>query len=581
MRGGWLRVWWVLAWLVGAGLAQAKGKVSLEGLDDIQEASVMSRLSIYLRREEPMDADTLARLHAQAVTEIQRALQPFGYYQVSVQPALDSRPVDADVVWEAAYRIERGTAWRWTALQIRAEGEGEALLKDTLAELPLQVGAQVNHGDYEAAKERLSQGAFQLGFLDAEFKESRLEIDIAAQQAHAVITLKTGPRYYFGKVTLQGQDKLDEAFLRRYLDLPEGQPFDPRKVLTSQFNLNDLDHFTGVQILPDRDNTDDQKRIPVTVNLALKKLRKFSAGFGYATDTGFRGVTGVDVRRTRRDGSRANVNVRLSQRQQALGAEYRIPIGNKAFEEIAVRGEILRDAFPDRSFSRQDRLTFSVSRSPGELRRLYYLAFEGENNNLEGVDNRSILTMPGLTLSRGFLDDAIYARQGFFASFDLHGAFEGALSSNSFIRTHINAKAALPLPYKQARLLARAELGLTYVEEFVELPASQRFFAGGDASVRGYAFRELGPIRNGKVVGGRFLNTYSIEAELPVYGNFGSAIFLDAGGVSNRPSPDLNFGAGLGFRYRAPFGSVAVDLARPIKAQQQSVRLHLGVRVGL
>ena len=77
------------------------------------------------------------------------------------------------------------------------------------------------------------------------------------------------------------------------------------------------------------------------------------------------------------------------------------------------------------------------------------------------------------------------------------------------------------------------------------LPASQRFFAGGDQSVRGYAYQSLGPRdATGKVVGGKYLTTYSAETEYRVYGNWGAATFLDLGNAADNPSPHLFRGAG-------------------------------------
>ncbi|MGH8456801.1 MAG: outer membrane protein assembly factor, partial [Stenotrophobium sp.] len=66
-----------------------------------------------------------------------------------------------------------------------------------------------------------------------------------------------------------------------------------------------------------------------------------------------------------------------------------------------------------------------------------------------------------------------------------------------------------------------------------------------------------------------------------VYKNYGAAVFVDAGGADDVPNVLLHYGAGIGFRYRAPFGAVAIDLAHPFDRGASPVRLHIGMRVGL
>ena len=100
--------------------------------------------------------------------------------------------------------------------------------------------------------------------------------------------------------------------------------------------------------------------------------------------------------------------------------------------------------------------------------------------------------------------------------------------------------------------------------------------------MRGYAYQSLGPKdAHGNLVGGKYLTTGSLELDWDVYKSYGLAVFGDAGGADDVPNVRLHYGAGLGLRYRAPFGAIAVDLAHPFDRGAEAVRLHLGVRVGL
>lgn len=135
---------------------------------------------------------------------------------------------------------------------------------------------------------------------------------------------------------------------------------------------------------------------------------------------------------------------------------------------------------------------------------------------------------------------------------------------------------------RRLQLRVRLDQGATWVGTFNNLPPSQRFFAGGDGSVRGYAFQSLGP-RNAdnRVIGGRYLTAASTELNWYFLREFGVAVFADAGGADDTPLIDLSLGAGIGLRYRAPFGAFALDVAHAFDPGESPFRLHLGVQVGL
>jgi outer membrane protein insertion porin family len=105
------------------------------------------------------------------------------------------------------------------------------------------------------------------------------------------------------------------------------------------------------------------------------------------------------------------------------------------------------------------------------------------------------------------------------------------------------------------------------VDVVSDLPASERFFAGGDTSVRGYALDRLGTPetidRNGFPRGGNAVMILNAELRVPIAGGLGAVGFMDAGNVFNRVS-DFDLGqmkptAGLGLRYLSPIGPLRVD----------------------
>jgi translocation and assembly module TamA len=124
------------------------------------------------------------------------------------------------------------------------------------------------------------------------------------------------------------------------------------------------------------------------------------------------------------------------------------------------------------------------------------------------------------------------------------------------------------------------QAGATWQNEPLrELPPSLRFFAGGDQSVRGYGYQELGPRdSNDEVVGGKNLLVGSVELERALSENWGVAVFYDAGNAFDSFSDYRIFeGAGLGVRRYTPVGPVKVDLARQLGVPDPSYRLHVSI----
>ena len=136
-----------------------------------------------------------------------------------------------------------------------------------------------------------------------------------------------------------------------------------------------------------------------------------------------------------------------------------------------------------------------------------------------------------------------------------------------------------PLPGRLT-LLLRSQAGITIQRQsFDEVPVSLRFFAGGDRSVRGYAYQSLGPKdETGDVVGGKHLLFGSIELERALFQHWGVATFFDAGNAFDSfTSLTLARSAGLGVRYYSKIGPFRLDIAREIGRPSPATRVHFVV----
>ena len=173
-------------------------------------------------------------------------------------------------------------------------------------------------------------------------------------------------------------------------------------------------------------------------------------------------------------------------------------------------------------------------------------------------------------------DDPNLPSHGKAVTVELRGASRNAGSSVDFLQARALGDWITTLG-EDNRLLLRAELGATASPDFQDLPPSLRFYAGGDRSVRGFGYKEIGAERDGRNFGGRYLAVASVEFEHMFTPVWGGAVFVDAGDAfDDRFDAKVGFGAGL--RWRSPIGPVRVDLAHGIGDEGEAVRLH--VRIG-
>ena len=114
-------------------------------------------------------------------------------------------------------------------------------------------------------------------------------------------------------------------------------------------------------------------------------------------------------------------------------------------------------------------------------------------------------------------------------------------------------------------MILRGELGHTFTDALNAMPPSLRYYAGGDRSIRGYQFREVGPrveTEEGKYsVGAKSVLTASAEYEHYFNGSWGGAVFVDSGSAFD--SGDDRSGVRRGVACAgSSVGAVRIDLAR-------------------
>lgn len=560
-----------------APLHAARLKVEVDGVKRDLERNIRSVLSLEKLDKDEMTEERIRRLHADAQGEIEEALQPYGYYRPVVRAELKQ---EGDQ-WIARYDVDAGPPIKVASVDLRIAGAGadDPRFRELAARFPMKKGDVLFHPDYEQGKHALENLAAEEGYLDAAFQANQVRVDLQRYRADVILHYDTGPRYRFGEVRFN-QDVLDPDLLTGYVNFKRGEPLDVNKVLELQNALSDSTYWSRVEVVTRQDQRQGLE-VPIDVDLVPSKTMRFSGGLGYGTDTGARASGAWELRRLNRRGHRAEAEVRGSQIEQALKMSYFIPGPYPRTDVLSFNTAYQRED-TDTSFSETGLVGAQLTQSRGKWREAYSLNYQREDFEV-GLDNGiSNLLVPGASLERVEADDRIFTTNGYRARLALQGAQASLLSDASFLQGHLEGKVIRTLGERN-RVIGRAELGYTQTDAFRELPPTFRFFAGGDRSVRGFAYQSLGRLDEaGNVIGGESLMVGSLEYELWFPREFwgqklGAALFYDTGSASQSFGGVLARGAGVGVRWRSPIGPIRADLAWALSEEGRPMRFHLNI----
>jgi translocation and assembly module TamA len=453
------------------------------------------------------------------------------------------------------------------AVEVSGPGLEHPAFRAVLDALPLRRGARLNHATYDGLKGELRRLAATLGYAEARLTANEMLVDLASHTARIRLAMETGPRYSFGATTIT-QRSLEEDLLRRYLRFRESDPYDATELLRTQFALDDSQYFSTVEVIagePDRANL----LIPVDIRAEPNRRNRYSVGVGYATDSKARGTLSWENRRLNDRGHRMRAELKAAQIEQSFEARYVVPIGDPALEKFSLEARWARDDRGDLE-TRTLRLQPSVTHVLGDWQRVLSASLSNVETLTAATPTQpasrdsSLLVIPGISYAsvpRGYLGEALFSRT---FNAELRGSAAALGAPTEFLQLKVEAEKVFHLAPKWNTYL-RGQLGTTWVSETTKLPGTERFFAGGDRSVRGFGYNDLSPLDDGGAkIGGRHLFTGSAELIRDLPRNLALALFVDVGNAFDDFGDPLQYSAGIGVRFRLPVVSVGIDLAQPL-----------------
>lgn len=420
--------------------------------------------------------------------------------------------------------------------------------------------------------------ALSNGYPKAKFIKSEWLVDLDTNSADLILHMDTGQLYYFGDIRFQ-QDFLDPELVRQYISIEKGSSYSHEALLDFQQNLLASNYAKEVTIDP-LFHEARQQQLPLNVLMKPITPHKFSFGIGYETDVGVRGSARWTDRLINHHGHHSEMYLKLSQKEGTLRGQYSIPIVQPLTDRWVSTTSYDYEETPDTSSNTFELETAFVRRNLEDTRLHKGFLLASSETFTVGADPKktSNLLTAGGTIRFSDMEDKMFPQNGYYLFSDLRGAAEALLSETSFTRMHLKGRYMLGLG-ENGRIDTRLEIGAAWVDDFSSYPTSLRFFAGGDNSVRGYAYESLGPVDdNGVVVGGKQMFTTSFEYDHRVVESWVIAGFVDAGNAYNDNLDKTYVGAGAGFRWLAPFGSLRVDIAYPVSEQPElgDLRIHIG-----
>jgi translocation and assembly module TamA len=495
---------------------------------------------------------------------VEEAAQALGYYHSSHQ--LQLQEATLTVVLRAGEPLH----WAEPQLLLTGDGSEDPVVLELLAQHPFLPEIALNHGVYEAYKDEVLRTAQQQGYPMAELTRQVLLVDPAAGMAQVELTVHTGVRFRLEGVEFVGT-RIDHDVIYKLLQMEAGGWYRPGLVRDLQYQLLDTGYFVSADV---RVATDmDSRTMLLRAYLQDEPPDRYTVGLGVATDTGTQVVFNWDKPIVNDRGHGFSLNSKLSKPVQNISTRYTIPWDHPREEYlewvVAWQRKDNEDTLSSLTKTgliwQHDRRT--VKRSLGV--NLEYEVYEQGS----AAEQRTTYILPLATWTRLLLpaDEG----NGYRYGINLLGSAEALGSDTDFLRGSVNGAYLYRLS-KRHSIIGRAEVGKIYASELRQVPASKRFFAGGQGSIRGFSFESISPRdAQGALTGADKLITTTLEYQYDFRPNWAVVGFVDSGKAYVDDDEPFRTGAGLGVRWKTPVGAVGIDIAVPVDDDEyDGIQVH-------
>jgi outer membrane protein insertion porin family/translocation and assembly module TamA len=566
------------------------GSLSVEGTHAVDRGEV---LAVLITRPRPWwapwrslpDFDPIA--FRQDVERVQAFYRRRGHYQAVVHA---TATVDADGrTVQVVLAVEEGPAVRIGEVQVLVEGERATSLDALIETLPVRRDEPFDESEYDKAHAMLRRAFRDAGYARVSVaKHARVDLD--THEATVTYRIASGPKCVFGGVRVDGTRRVEPDVVRAEVTFRRGEPFREEALDKTRKALLEMQLFLTVRV---EEEPGTGEVVDVRIDVREAPPRDIRLGLGYDTEEGPRGIASWRHYDFFGGGRQLGVTARGSLIQQSAFVDFIQP----HWPMPAGRFRLLV------GYELQDEESYNLSRSSLSPRLEWrwddhltaYVFYRLEYDQLDdvpvpvqvalpfGAPRESILSGVGVGVDAVFADDPIDPTRGMvFAA-----SVEGVGLGGDVHLVRVLTETSVYHPLGVAKLFGAARLRLGLVNPIAgddEVPLFERLYSGGSNSVRGYERRHVGPLADDDPIGGRSLAEMSVEIRRVIVGDFGGAVFLDAGAVGLEGDrfalDDIQLGTGFGVRYRSPVGPIRLDLGFPLDRPRDDASWQVHVSIG-
>lgn len=454
----------------------------------------------------------------------------------------------------------------------------------------LPEGARFRQADWEAAKRGLLRQVMQSRFPRAQLADSSATVDPDTHRAQLKVVIDSGPEIHFGELRIVGLERYPAAVITNLNHIKPGDLYSEAALQALQARVQDTGYFASVEVSADTSavlgaqleemKAEQQQEaapagpatLPVLVRVRENKRKNAAVGLGFSTNTGAR--TQVNYDDLNVFGKRMKSNVTLEQKRQTARADFYWPTTPNGYNDSVGGGFERTDTYGDiTSVAR-----VAVRRAWGSplLERSLTLEALTEEHTIDDLPATRSKSLPlTYSITKRAVDNLVLPTRGYVVNGQVGGALLPVLTDEPFVRAYTRFVAYRPVGVA-GTLVLRGEAGAVGSKQKAGVPNTFLFLAGGDQSVRGYAYQQLGVHDGTAIVGGRYLLTASAEYQYWFKPPWGVAVFYDAGNAADtwhelRPK----VGYGVGARWRSPVGPINLDVAYGKSVHK--VRLHFSL----
>ncbi len=564
---------------------------------------LQKHLQIIKWRDNPrMTPAEWQRLFSVAPQNIKELLATEGYFSPTITPSLEKK-AGVDV---AKFTVELGEPVLIDSVELKFTGaiNQQAQLKDQSPniqklreEWSLPKGQTFRQEDWALAKRKLLTSLLVERFPNATISNSKAEIDLESHTVALLVEVDSGSAFQFRGLSISGLNRYPASIVENLNPIKPASLYSQSSLLTFQTRLQESGYFKSVEVTADTKSANLESANLESANLESENLKadneaspisnapikviveenksiKVGIGAGYSTNTGARTQLTYDDLNLMDKSWRLTSSLKLEQKAQFLGGQIQLPITSDDYRD-SVNGNLNRTAIEGQTLTSSQA---GIKRAWGPRKREQYVGanYLIEQQSVDGGDTttKKVGTLSyGITLRR--TNNDLAPTKGYLFNAQFAVAPLDRLSDGRFLQSYVKTQAYYPIT-KSTQLIARAEAGMVNGKNGA--PEAFLFRAGGDQSVRGYAFQSLGIKEGDAIVGAKYLATGSVEVVQWLTSQWGAAAFVDFGNAANRVQ-DLKpvYGYGLGARWKSPLGPIGADIAYGQATSEYRLHFNIGV----